>query len=69
MELLKQIDVLVDGIFILEQKSLDLLFRGSANQRIIDVPKSLNENKVSLVDKYYEEKNIINPLKREHMYI
>lgn len=69
MELLKQIDVLVDGKFMLEQKSLDLLFRGSANQRIIDVPKSLKENKVSLVEKYYQEKNIVNPLKREHMYI
>ena len=69
MELLKQIDVLVDGRFILEQKSLDLLFRGSANQRIIDVPKSLKENKVSLVEKYYQEKNMVNPLKRKHMYI
>lgn len=35
------IDVLVDGPFILKQKDLRLAFRGSGNQRIIDVPKSL----------------------------
>lgn len=34
-ELLKVIDVLVDGRFVLEKKSLDLEFRGSANQRIL----------------------------------
>ena len=69
MDLLKQVDVLVDGKFILEQKSLDILFRGSRNQRIIDVPKSLKENKVSLVEKYYEENKKYNPLKRDRMYI
>ncbi len=40
-ELLSHIDVLVDGKFVEEQKDLSLLFRGSANQRILDVPKSL----------------------------
>ena len=40
------IDVLVDGKFILEQKDLNLLFRGSSNQRVIDVQNSLKENKV-----------------------
>ena len=38
---LKAIDVLVDGPFILAQRDLQLPFRGSANQRIIDVPESL----------------------------
>lgn len=40
-ELLENIDILIDGKFILEQRSLELSFRGSKNQRIIDVPKSL----------------------------
>lgn len=40
-EMLRRIDVLVDGRFVEEQKDLSLLFRGSANQRIIDVPRSL----------------------------
>ena len=42
MELLKLTDVLVDGRFILAQRSLSLKWRGSANQRILDVPKSLD---------------------------
>ncbi len=41
MELLQRIDVLVDGEFILEKKDVTLLFKGSSNQRTIDVPKSL----------------------------
>ena len=39
--LLEKIDVLIDGPFLLEQKSLELSFRGSRNQRILDVPASL----------------------------
>ena len=40
-ELLKSIDVLIDGRFELAQRSLEIPFRGSKNQRIIDVKKSL----------------------------
>ena len=40
-ELLGSIDVLIDGPFILAEKSLEVPFRGSKNQRILDVPKSL----------------------------
>ena len=40
-ELLAQITVLVDGPFVESQKDLRLAFRGSANQRILDVPASL----------------------------
>ena len=39
--LLAQLDVLIDGPFILAQRSLQTPFRGSKNQRILDVPKSL----------------------------
>lgn len=39
--LLARLDVLVDGPFVEDECSLELLFRGSKNQRILDVPKSL----------------------------
>lgn len=55
MEFLKNIDVLIDGKFVLEKKSLDVKFRGSTNQRIIDVKKSLEEEKTVLVEKYNDE--------------
>lgn len=42
-DLLHNIDVLVDGRFRYQQKSLDILYRGSTNQRIIDVPASLEK--------------------------
>lgn len=47
-ELLKNIDILVDGRFIKEQKNISLKFRGSDNQRIIDVQKTLKENKICI---------------------
>ena len=47
-ELLSYIDVLVDGPFVLAQKDLSLRFRGSANQRLIDVKKSLERGEVIL---------------------
>ena len=40
-KLLEAIDILIDGPFVLAEKSLELAFRGSRNQRILDVPKSL----------------------------
>ena len=40
-ELLGELDILVDGPFVLEKKDLGLRFRGSSNQRILDVPASL----------------------------
>ena len=47
-EILKYVDVLVDGQFVDEKKNLKLLFRGSENQRIIDVPKTLAQGEVVL---------------------
>lgn len=46
LEVLKLIDVLVDGEYKDELKSLSLRFRGSSNQRIIDVQKSLQNNEI-----------------------
>ena len=45
MPLLKQTDILIDGPFQIEKRSLDLLYKGSLNQRIIDVPASLKAGK------------------------
>ena len=39
--LLSRLDVLIDGPFVLAERSLQLVFRGSRNQRVLDVPKSL----------------------------
>ena len=49
--ILCNIDVLVDGRFIESQKDLSLKFRGSRNQRIIDVSKTLEKGKIILYDK------------------
>lgn len=48
LALLKQLDILVDGRFLLAQKDLTLQFRGSANQRIINVPASLKSGQVMI---------------------
>ena len=40
-ELLRSIDILIDGPFLRDRKSLEIAFRGSTNQRILDVKKSL----------------------------
>ena len=44
-ELLASIDILIDGPFLLAQKSLEVPFRGSRNQRILDMKKSLAESR------------------------
>lgn len=53
---LQYVDVLVDGKFIEEEKSLNLDFRGSRNQRVIDVKESLKEGKAIIIPKYKEER-------------
>lgn len=47
-EYISYLDVLVDGPFVLEKKDLSLRFRGSSNQRIIDVPASIEKGEVVL---------------------
>ena len=44
--LLEQCDYLIDGKFVLSLRSLNLQYRGSSNQRIIDVKKSLESHRV-----------------------
>lgn len=45
-EMLSYIDVLVDGKFEIDKKDISLKFKGSSNQRIIDVQKSLKEDRI-----------------------
>lgn len=59
--MLKYIDIMVDGQFIEDKKLVDLKFRGSTNQRKIDVQKSLSEGKLVRLmfgdEERYENKN------------
>lgn len=48
LALLEALDVLVDGPFVLARKSYDALFRGSDNQRLLDVPASLRAGRAVL---------------------
>ncbi len=67
MEFFKVIDVLVDGKFILEERDLSLLFRGSRNQRLIDMSKTLKEHRVILFDE--DRYNEIGEFERVPMYV
>lgn len=52
INLLRNVDVLVDGRFVEAKKDISLIFRGSHNQRIIDVKKSLENKKIYLHKEY-----------------
>ncbi len=67
LDFLNNIDVLIDGKFDISKKSMDIRFRGSTNQRVIDVKKSLNQNKIIEipVDDYKPTSN----MKKEKLYI
>lgn len=56
LALLENIDVLVDGKFIEERKDISLIFRGSSNQRIIDVPASLKAGHAVWLDGVWQRK-------------
>ena len=47
-EIVKMTDILVDGRYIHEQRDMNLKFRGSKNQRVIDVKESLKQGKIIL---------------------
>ena len=68
LDFLKKIDVLVDGRFIEKERDLNLLFRGSANQRLIDIPKTLKSGEIVLFD---EDKYLGNDIEEERvpMYV
>ncbi|NLC48079.1 MAG: 4Fe-4S cluster-binding domain-containing protein, partial [Tenericutes bacterium] len=58
-DFLQNIDILVDGRFVLEKRNLDLLFRGSENQRLIDVKKTLESGNITLLNEYeYNEEEV-----------
>ena len=52
-ELLRQVDILVDGRYEEAQRDLTLRFRGSRNQRLIDVRRTMQENKIVLWESSY----------------
>lgn len=67
LDFLKNIDVLVDGKFVMKEKDLNCLFRGSRNQRIINVPETLKSGEIVLFD---EDKYLgLDNLKRKKTYI
>lgn len=55
-KMLSKIDVLVDGKFVEELKDPSLIFRGSSNQNIIDVQKSLKQNTMVLLEGNWKRK-------------
>lgn len=67
MDFLNNIDILVDGKFEIEKRDLNLLFRGSSNQRLIDVKKTLISGEVITLKEYdYVENELFN---KEVMYV
>lgn len=50
-EIINSIDILIDGPFIIDKKDLRLDWRGSSNQRIIDIPKTIKNKEITLWEK------------------
>lgn len=69
MTFLKEIDVLVDGKFILQKKDYTLKFAGSSNQRIIDIPNSLKQKKPIILEKFMQNKPLEGRKKQTGIYI
>ncbi len=53
-EMLSMIDVLVDGEFVEEKKNISLSFRGSENQRLIDLPPTLSTGRIHLINDKFD---------------
>ena len=68
-EMLKNIDILVDGEFVEEKKDITLRFKGSSNQRIIDVQKSLKANQVVLSPFNEKKSNSIKPIEHNELAV
>lgn len=66
MDFLNTIDVLVDGKFKMELKSFDCQYRGSTNQRLIDVKKSLATQTVCLLENSID---VFSVKKNKHLYV
>lgn len=67
LEMLSLIDILVDGRFDITKKNLMLQFRGSSNQRIIDVQKSLAAKEVIIWDKLNDGDQTFEQISREDL--
>ena len=69
IDFLNNIDILVDGKFMIELKSYDVIFRGSTNQRIIDVKESLKSSSIVLAEKYIKENKSTNFRHQDNIYV
>lgn len=67
LEMLSKIEILVDGRFELSKKNLMLQFRGSSNQRIIDVKKSLAQGEVVIWEKLHDSEKAFEQIKKSEL--